>query len=174
MTTSSLSFNSSSPPHQVTLTTCPECGGAVQRGLHTFDVRIGRRTVPVTGQFERCTGDCGEIYFAPREMDAVLDQAATAIRTQEQLLSPAEIKAFRKQVGLTQPQLESLLGAGPKTVVRWEKGTVIQNGATDTLLRVLRDVPEALTYALKANGLEPRAVVEQSENMTDRNRQGVA
>jgi len=140
------------------LTNCPDCGGAVSRGHDTFEARIGRRTVSVSGDYERCRGDCGEFYFAPGEMDAVMKRASAIIRAEEKLLTPNEIKAFRKGIGLTQPQLEDLLGAGPKTVGRWEKGTVIQNGATDTLLRLLRDVPQALQHLLAERGIVPDVV----------------
>ena len=137
------------------LTTCSNCGGAVSRSPGNFDVRVGRRTVTVHGEYERCRGECGEFYFAPGEMDAVMQRASAMIRAEEKLLPPGEIRAFRKAIGLTQPQLEDLLGAGPKTVGRWEKGTVIQNGATDTLLRLLRDVPEALQHLLAARSIVP-------------------
>ncbi|MEO7455338.1 MAG: type II TA system antitoxin MqsA family protein [Gemmatimonadaceae bacterium] len=136
------------------LTNCPDCDGAISRSHDTFEARIGRRTVSVPGEYERCR-DCGEFYFAPGEMDAVMKRASAMIRLEEGLLTPSEIKAFRKGIGLTQPQLEDLLGAGPKTVLRWEKGTVIQNGATDTLLRLLRDVPEALQHLLVERGIVP-------------------
>ncbi len=140
------------------LTTCPECGGAVSRGHHTFDIHIGRRTVSVSGEYERCTGDCQEVYFAPGEMDAAMIRASDVVRSEEGLLTPREIKAFRKRIGLTQPQLEVLLGAGLKTVTRWEKGTVIQNGATDTLLRLLRDMPEALSHLLQQRSITPHLI----------------
>lgn len=134
------------------LSVCPACGGAIVRGRHTFDVHVGRRTVSVAGEYLRCEGECREFYFAPGEMDAAMITASETVRREEGLLTPADIRSFRKRVGLTQPQLENLLGAGPKTVTRWEKGTVIQNGATDTLLRVMRDVPEALSYLLRQRG----------------------
>lgn len=140
------------------LTDCPECGGRVLVGRHIIDVHIGRRTVAVEGDFLRCEGECREVYFAPGEMDAAMISASNTIRSEEGLLTPAEIRRFRKRIGLTQPQLEELLGAGPKTVTRWEKGTVIQNGATDTLLRVLHEVPEALTYLLNQRAIVPRVV----------------
>jgi putative zinc finger/helix-turn-helix YgiT family protein len=141
------------------LTTCPECGGCIVRARHTFDVHIGRRTVAVDGDYARCAGNCAEFYFAAGEMDAVMTRATEVIRADEGLLTPADIKALRKRIGLTQPQLEHLLGAGLKTVTRWEKGAVIQNGATDTLLRLIRDVPEALTYLLRARLVVPKAPV---------------
>lgn len=137
---------------------CVECGGSISRGQHAVDVRVGRRTVSVPGNFERCGGECGEFYFAPGEMDAVMVCASETIRAEEGLLSPQEIKRLRNRVGLTQAQLEELLGAGLKTVVRWEKGTVIQNGATDTLLRLLRDVPEALQHLLRERAIVTNVV----------------
>jgi HTH-type transcriptional regulator / antitoxin MqsA len=140
------------------LNTCPECGGRVARRRHTFDVRIGRRTVAVEGDYARCEGDCREFYFAAGEMDAAMVRASAVIRGEEGLLTPVEIKALRKRIGLTQPQMETLLGAGPKTVTRWEKGTVIQNGATDTLLRLIRDVPEALQHLLRQHGIATHVV----------------
>jgi HTH-type transcriptional regulator / antitoxin MqsA len=135
------------------LTICPDCGGVVSRGHDAFEAHIGRRTVSVPGDYERCRGVCGEFYFAPGEMDAVMKRASAIIRAEEGLLTPGDIKAFRKGIGLSQQQLEDLLGAGPKTVGRWEKGTVIQNGATDTLLRLLQDVPEALQHLLAERGI---------------------
>lgn len=139
------------------LTVCPECGGDVSRSYHTFDVQIGRRSVSVSGEYERCMGECQEVYFAPGEMDAVMTHASDVIRRDEGLLSPDEIRMFRKRIGLTQQQFEDLLGAGPKTVTRWEKGTVIQNGAADTLLRVLRDVPAALAHLMFVRSIKTRA-----------------
>lgn len=141
--------------------TCVVCGGTTARGNHAFDVRIGRRTVAVPGEYERCTGACGEFYFAPGEMDAVMRHASDVIRSEENLLTPAAIKAFRVRAGLTQVQLEVLLGAGPKTVVRWEKGTVIQNGATDTLLRVIRDVPAAFQFLMRERNMIPKVMRQQ-------------
>ena len=79
-----------------------------------------------------------------------MKRASDVVHSTELLLTPDEIKALRHQIGLTQTEFERLLGAGPKTVLRWERGSVIQNGATDALRRVLRDVPEALAYLLDA------------------------
>jgi HTH-type transcriptional regulator/antitoxin MqsA len=139
------------------LKTCTDCGGAITRRADTFDAHIGRRTVAVPGEYDRCT-NCGEFYFAPGEMDVMMKRASAIVRDEEGLLLPEQIKGFRKGNGLTQPQFEDLLGAGPKTVSRWEKGTVIQNGATDTLLRLLMDMPEALQHLLVKRGIVPDIV----------------
>lgn len=84
--------------------------------------------------------------MSPDDLDELQIRANELIRKEEGLLFPQQIEGIRNQLGLTQPQFERLLGVGPKTVVRWEKGTVFQNSATDSLLRVLRDVPEAAAY----------------------------
>ena len=58
-------------------------------------------------------------------------------------------------LGLSQADLEKTLGIGPKTVVRWEKGTVRQSRAADLLLRILaahpRHVLETASYATTPN-----------------------
>lgn len=70
---------------------CTDCGGAVSASHDVFEARIGRRTVSVPGEYERCR-ECGEFYFAPGEMDAVMKCASTMIRAEEGLLTPHEIK----------------------------------------------------------------------------------
>jgi HTH-type transcriptional regulator/antitoxin MqsA len=79
-------------------------------------------------------------------MDATLRRASEAIRREEGLLMPDEIRGIRHHLGLTQEAFEKLLGVGPKTVVRWEKGTVFQNRSTDSLLRVVRAEPGAVLF----------------------------
>lgn len=141
----------------VALSDCPVCGGALVRQEDSFDAHVGRRVVAVPGTYTRCTV-CREFLFAPGEMDDVLRRASDAIRGQENLLGPSEIRAIRMGLGLTQSQLEQLLGTGPKTVVRWEKGTVFQNSGTNTLLEILRDVPEAAEYLFAKRGVDRKVV----------------
>ena len=47
----------------------------------------------------------------------------------------------------------SIVACAATTVGWWEKGTVIQNGATDTLLRLLMDMPDALLHLLNKRGI---------------------
>jgi len=61
-------------------------------------------------------------------------------------LSPGEIRAIRERLRLTQRAFEKLLGVGPKTAVRWEKGTVFQNRSTDSLLRLVDAQPESARF----------------------------
>jgi HTH-type transcriptional regulator/antitoxin MqsA len=91
--------------------------------------------------FSRCRA-CRGTFYAPGELDATLLQASEAIRREEGLLFPENIRKIRERLGLTQSAFEKLLGVGPKTVVRWEKGTVFQNRSTDSLLRLVDALPE--------------------------------
>lgn len=115
---------------------CHVCDGEVISVREVREYTIGRRSAVVEDEFMRCEA-CAEEYYAPGQMDAVQRRASAAIREQEGLLLPEEIRAIREDLGLSQADFERLLGVGPKTVVRWEKGTVFQNKATDALLRLV-------------------------------------
>jgi HTH-type transcriptional regulator / antitoxin MqsA len=87
-------------------------------------------------------------------MEAVQMLASEKIRDREGLLRSSEIHSIRSRLHLSQQQFEQLLGVGPKTVVRWEGGTVFQNRATDSLLRLIADVPDVVPYLARRNGVE--------------------
>lgn len=117
--------------------TCHVCDGDAIPTSEEREYTIGRRSAVVRDEFMRCPV-CAEEFYLPGQMDAVQRRASAAIRDEEGLLLPEEIRAIREGLGLSQADFERLLGVGPKTVVRWEKGTVFQNKATDALLRLLR------------------------------------
>jgi putative zinc finger/helix-turn-helix YgiT family protein len=131
---------------------CPLCGGEAAPTRERHEVRVGRRAVAVAGERMRCSA-CGEGYFLPGQADALQRRAAERIRREEGLLAPEQVRRFRERVGISHAELERLLGTGPKTVVRWECGTVTQSGAADTLLRVLMKHPEALQALARERGV---------------------
>jgi HTH-type transcriptional regulator / antitoxin MqsA len=124
---------------------CPICEGSIEEIAEEREVSIGNRTALVLDQFFRCQ-ECGESFYAPGQMDATMRRASDAIRAAEGLLLPSQIRGIREGLGLTQQAFEKLLGVGPKTVVRWEKGSVFQNKATDALLRVVGRFPEVTGF----------------------------
>jgi len=132
---------------------CPECGSTVNLVRERTDIAVGKRSVSVDVVRYRC-GGCGEAFYSPEQMDAAQLAASNEVRRQDGLLMPSQIQEIRSKYGLTQSQLEQLLGVGPKTVVRWERGTVFQNQSTDALLRVLDAVPEAVSYLAELHGVE--------------------
>ncbi len=101
-------------------------------------LRVGKRApVMVEMEFYR-SRRTGEETFTPDQMDSALGMAGAQIRAKEGLLQPGEIRAIREDLGLSQAEFEKLLGVGPKTVVRWERGTVFQNQSTNALLQLVR------------------------------------
>lgn len=132
---------------------CPICAAPAQLVREVRDVVIKNRSARVLEEFWRCD-ECDEEYMTPEQMRAAQDRAVRAIREAEGLLQADEIRALRESYGLSQRAFEQLLGVGPKTVVRWENGTVFQSRAVDTLLRVLRHAPDALRALAGERGVE--------------------
>lgn len=132
---------------------CPVCGGCLAPFREVREIRIGHRTAVARDEFFRCTG-CGEELYAPGQMEAVQRRASAQIRKDEGLLLPGEIREIREGLGLSQHAFERLLGVGPKTVVRWERGTVFQNRATDALLRIIRAFPQAAQFLAARHGID--------------------
>ena len=91
--------------------------------------------------FHRCSA-CGWVMLtaeATRAIDARFREVAG-------LLTPEEISAKRKKLGLTQEQFAGLLEIDEATVSRWETGAQIQQRAMDKILRAFFDLPELQAY----------------------------
>lgn len=116
---------------------CPVCDSQAQLVHEEREVPVGRsRRVTILDLFYRCDV-CGEGYYTPGMADESLRRATAKIREEDGLLAPAEVRALRHRLGLTQPEFERLLGVGKNTCARWETGTVPQSAATDSLLRLI-------------------------------------
>jgi len=132
--------------------TCHDCGGISVLIREPRNVFSGDRSVEVEAEFMRCTS-CGEVYFRPGQMQAMQQAAVDILRREEGLLAPGDIEAIRAQYGLSQAAFEQLIHAGPKTVTRWERGSVAPNGTADTLLRILRDRPDVVDQLARERGV---------------------
>lgn len=131
---------------------CPSCTGAARLVRETVDFELGRRVATIEVERYRCE-ECDEIFYSSDQADDAQRAASDELRRQEDLLGADAIKAIRAKFGLTQSKFEQLLGVGPKTVARWERGTVFQNRATDRLLRVLAAVPAAYEFLARSSGI---------------------
>lgn len=124
------------------LSKCVQCGTSLEWtvGPVEWDIKGERITV---GHVEHalCAG-CGEVYFADGVASEVHRRAVDTYKAEHGLLTGEEIRTLRQSLGLSQARFEHLIGAGLKTVVRWENGTVFQNRTADTLMRVLKDYPQ--------------------------------
>ena len=117
---------------------CPMCGRGTLRAIaHARTVAADDGTqLSFRDEIMGCS-ECGETHYTHEQALGSSRARAGALRRHAGLLTPDEIRAFRESLGLSQSELEHLLGTGSKTVVRWEKGTVCQSRAADRLLRLL-------------------------------------
>lgn len=117
---------------------CAVCGKGVARqvaAVRTVTIRGKGYRIP-RDRFMRCAA-CGEEYYTGAQARASSARLLALRRVREGLLAPEEIRRIRRQHLLSQKALESILGLGPKTVVRWERGTVLQSKAADDVLRLI-------------------------------------
>lgn len=90
---------------------------------------------------------CGELVFSTH----VDEQINTALRAKLRLLTPAQIRSVRKELGADQKQLAERLGVANETISRWETGALIQSRAMDNLLRVYFALPEVRDVLIGAD-----------------------
>lgn len=125
---------------------CPVCGatGRVDAGhkpYHGWYNQIEVHLDAVEGC--KCFA-CEEEFFTKAQSEALSRSVKIAARRQLGLLSPDEILAIRRKLGLSQEGLEELLGLGEKVVTRWETGRVVQGKPTDDLLRLMDRLPQVV------------------------------
>jgi len=134
---------------------CYLCNNIADRVEERREVKWGTRRVMIHDEFYRCSS-CGEAFYDGFMAEEHNRRTAAAIRAEDGLLQPEEVRAIRTSYGLSQAALETLIGSGEKTVVRWERGTTAQNATADTLLRVLRDHPEVVARLAAERGVRVR------------------
>jgi putative zinc finger/helix-turn-helix YgiT family protein len=112
--------------------------------------------VSVAGlEVERCE-KCGATIFN----DSANRRLTDALRTEVGLLSPAEIRARREELKLTQKELAGHLQIAEATRSRWETGAQIQQRAMDKFLRVFFQSAEA--RRILGVGGQKRAAVDDA------------
>jgi len=131
---------------------CPVCAGEAHLTREVRAITILGRSAQVEDEFYRCA-NCGEELYRPGMMDVVMRRATAKIREEDGLLTPDQVRAVRRKYGLTQPDFERLLGVGANTVVRWERGTIPQGSAADSLLRLLDEFPENAAFLARLHGV---------------------
>jgi len=118
-----------------------KCGKCRERAInpvtlaaYSADLEHDGRKYPITVnglQAARCD-NCGTIMLD----DAANRRLSDALRAEVGLLQPAEIRAHREALGLTQKALAGHLQVAEATLSRWETGAQMQQRAMDRFLRV--------------------------------------
>jgi putative zinc finger/helix-turn-helix YgiT family protein len=122
---------------------CSVCGGQTTKVREIKKAKYRDEIVEVATELFRCDA-CREGFVTPEQMRAHARAVKNEVRKIHGLLPPEGIVAIREKLGLTQTALEDALGTGPKVVVRWESGKVIQSRGHDNMLRVLDRDPSVL------------------------------
>jgi HTH-type transcriptional regulator/antitoxin MqsA len=130
---------------------CGRCGGSVTVSGNPVPVELRGETVWVPDVEHGLCGRCGEVFLELPAVELIQKEAVRRSKQARGLLTPDEIRDLRRSLGMSQAAFENLLGTGPKTVVRWEAGTVFQTATADRLMRVVRDLPQAVD-ALQSMG----------------------
>lgn len=86
--------------------------------------------------------NCGEITFDEK----ATTQLSDALRTTVGVLHPAEIRAARESLGLSQKELASRIRVSETSLCRWETGAQIQQRSLDLLLRLYFRMPEVQKF----------------------------
>jgi len=143
---------------------CPMCGTGTLSATKVEQAVVADDGVslPYVDELMACDA-CGEHLYTPRQSLASSRNRAGALRAHSGFLGPDEIRALRERFGLTQADLEQLLGTGRKTVVRWESGAVCQNATAESSLRLIDKVPGAFEVLAARAGLPVAAVVPVAE-----------
>ncbi|HTX55084.1 MAG TPA: type II toxin-antitoxin system MqsA family antitoxin [Candidatus Baltobacteraceae bacterium] len=125
---------------------CPTCGTTMveARGRLRLPVNGEKVSVPAVSHL-RCP-KCHEVILRFEDARRLSWDAIAIYRRKHDLLSAEEIRAVRKQFGLTQGELARLLHLGANTVSRWESGRNVQTAAMDVLVRLIRDLPGSIEY----------------------------
>jgi len=63
---------------------------------------------------------------------------------------PADVKAIRKKLGMSQPEFAMMIGVSVATLRNWEQGRRVPEGPARALLRVAAENPKAVAEALLA------------------------
>jgi HTH-type transcriptional regulator/antitoxin MqsA len=137
----------------------------VKESVEAIAIDLRGETLSVDGiAHGRCTR-CGEVYLDLDAGDRLQREAVARLREARGLLTQSQIRDLRQSLNLSQAAFEKLLGTGPKTVVRWEKGTVFQSATADKLMRLLIAKPELADIL---SGAAPREARTKSRRVQAR------
>ena len=152
---------------------CMICGGNAVIVVENKRARYRDELVDVSREIFRCNS-CQEEFVTPDQARVYVRKVRNEIRKRYGLLSPERIAEIRGNLGLTQAELEELLNAGSKVVVRWESGKVIQSGSHDAMLRLLEKDPSMLERLRQIQQLRAAEQKEYEASRSDQSRVKVA
>jgi putative zinc finger/helix-turn-helix YgiT family protein len=121
--------------------------------IGSFVVDYGGKKESIEDCRMRC-GACGNISYSGSQISAHELAVAAKCRELGGLLSAKALENTRKKYRLTQREMEMLLGTGPKTWIRWERGKVVQSKLADTVIRQIAGDPRFTGNLMRQAGIE--------------------
>jgi putative zinc finger/helix-turn-helix YgiT family protein len=97
--------------------------------------------------------DCDEKWVDPTMDKKNQPLINDALRKAKHLLTSEEIKEVLAALGLSETELESILGLGAKSFQRWKKGQIIQSPAADALLIAIQQHPDLIQVLAERRGI---------------------
>ena len=127
-----------------TITTCPVCDqGTLREATYSDQFKHGKHVVTVNGLEGYLCSVCDAEPILPKQIRRNQIKITDAKRQRLGLLTVAEIKSIRKELGLTQKKAATIFGGGANAFSKYERGDVLQSEPMDKLLRVVADIPQA-------------------------------
>jgi len=119
---------------------CPYCeeDQPIETIERNEEVTVRGEVFTVPAIVHRCT-HCGDEFARSTDALDPVDEAFSLYREKHGMLSPSEIREFRRKYELTQKELSSLLGWGAVTLSRYENGA-LQDAAHDRQLQAAMTV----------------------------------
>ena len=128
---------------------CPNCEKETELEVvkNVEDIKVRGELIKVEVKYYKCKS-CGEEFEDPRSDEDPLDKAYREYRRRHGMMQPEEIREFRKKFGLTQNEMNRLLGWGGATLSRYENGA-LQDETHEKALRLAMD-PRNLLKLIEA------------------------
>ncbi len=138
---------------------CPVCTrGNLQkrRAAHTYTYKSQQKTIKDVEYFQ--CDLCEESVENPDSVKRIGKILKEWHKQIDGFLSGEEIRAIRKRIGCTQAIMGLVLGAGEKSIARYENSLLTPSAPMDALLRLLQENPDAFWSLPKARVYAPQRV----------------
>jgi putative zinc finger/helix-turn-helix YgiT family protein len=118
---------------------CPNCEKvtSIERINNFEDINIRGEVITIKNDYFLCK-ECGQEFVNTKINIDPLEEAYKKYRELKGMVTPEEIRDYRKEFNLTQEEFSKLLGIGIATINRYENGA-LQSEAHDRILSLYMD-----------------------------------
>ena len=123
---------------------CPETGKTLVRDIRPVEFSYKGHTVTLKQPGWYATDGGEESLHSGEDMLATQEAFAEFEALVDHILTPREARDIRKRLKLTQREAGALLGGGPRSFQKYEKGNVRLSVSMSNLLRLLDRDPSRI------------------------------